>query len=521
MGKLNLGEFESLSEAVRAAKNGDKAGFSYIYESTYREKYYIALKYVKNEADAEDVLADAYVKAWERIDSLADADKVSAWLGQIVARTALDALKKKKPLLFTTEEEERGVILEIEDDHLEVQPEVSLTTKERQAIIREMIDTLSDEQRLCVLMRYFEEMTVAEIAQILECPEGTVMSRLSYARKKLKDKAEALQKEGYSFYCVAPVSLLVQLMAVDMAESASVIGLTGAAAGFLGAGGVAGASDGGAAAGFFGTLAGRITLGVAGVAVVAGLAVGGRYIADRVGASDEEVAVTSTPGEDSSGQEAVPDRDTGIGDEENTGREQTEESVSDGDIPQLVDGGLKKNELEAVLACVPEDFDGRTLTKREVSQVIINGTFFYEDKTIPGSGQRTMKIEDANRLLSAITDYRFGDKASSVPLVRVVRDELYLGNIDGAADKDALGWGNSGYQGRKVTIDRIVKKGSELLVTYEREGVREKKIVEEDGWYWETGETIYTQSLEATMTLTDGGKYRVKKVQALSKIRRA
>ena len=87
--------FKNLSEAVRAAKNGDKAGFSYIYESTYREKYYIALKYVKNEADAEDVLADAYVKAWERIDSLADADKVSAWLGQIVARTALDALRSR------------------------------------------------------------------------------------------------------------------------------------------------------------------------------------------------------------------------------------------------------------------------------------------------------------------------------------------------------------------------------------------------------------------------------------------
>ncbi len=508
-------KYESLTAAVVAAQNGDKDAFGYIYEQTCREKRYIAIKYVRNDADAEDVVADAYVKAWERIGSLEDPNKVSAWLGQIVARIALDLLKKKKPKLFSDVEKDVESMTSLERESIgsEDQPEKLYTVKEREDIIREMIDSLSDEQRICVLMYYYDEMSVSQIAEILNCPEGTVMSRLNYARKALRVKAEALQKKGYNFYSIAPLPLFIRLLAIDAAES-DVSGVVGAVL----AGGVAGTASGAAGTtGFLGTMAGKVTMGAAGIAVVAGLTLGGVFISDRIGVSDEAASVVNTLNEDTPADTATGD-DVGsdVGDQTGTNTETV--MVNDDEIPDLVDGGLKKNELEAMLACLPENMDDRTLTKREITEVIINGTFFYEDKTIPGSGQRRMKIEDANRLLSAITDYRFTDKASSTPMVRVLGDELVIGDVSGEPSEYAMGWGDRGYHWKNVTIEDIVKNGPDLVVTYERTGVVLKRMTEPDSQWWETSKDTYKQRLKATMQLTDDGKYRVKKVKAISPI---
>lgn len=70
-----------------------------------------------------------------------------------------------------------------------------------------MIDTLSAEQRMCVLMFHFENMSISEIAQTMNCSENTVKSRLNYGRKNLKVKVEELQKKGYRLYSVAPIPM--------------------------------------------------------------------------------------------------------------------------------------------------------------------------------------------------------------------------------------------------------------------------------------------------------------------------
>ena len=65
-------KIKDFQTAVEAAKKNSPDGFAWLYEKTYREKYYIAIKYMKNEAEAEDVLQDAYVKAWQKIGTLAE-----------------------------------------------------------------------------------------------------------------------------------------------------------------------------------------------------------------------------------------------------------------------------------------------------------------------------------------------------------------------------------------------------------------------------------------------------------------
>lgn len=185
-------QFNSLTEAALAAKNGDRDGFSYIYDETYSDKYSIALRYMNNPADADDVISDSYVKALEKIHTLKDPSRVEMWLGQIVARTALDAIKKKKPMLFSsmTNTIDNQPLWDVQNENIEAQPELSYMMKEKEALINRLIDSLPDEQRICVLMYYVAELSSEEIAQILECPKGTVLSRLNYARKTLKKKLE-------------------------------------------------------------------------------------------------------------------------------------------------------------------------------------------------------------------------------------------------------------------------------------------------------------------------------------------
>jgi len=164
-------------KVVKAALEGKESAFTQLYESTQRDMYYIALKYMKDEDAAMDVLQDAYLKAWQSLATLKEPGSFKAWFGRIVANTAKNALAKKKPLLFSQleGENEEGDLYEfdIEDDKTEYQPERSYTQKETQELVRELIDSLSDEQRLCILMYHLDDQSIKDIAQTFGISENT------------------------------------------------------------------------------------------------------------------------------------------------------------------------------------------------------------------------------------------------------------------------------------------------------------------------------------------------------------
>lgn len=201
---------------MEAALQGNANAFSALYESTQNNMYYLALKYMKNPDDAKDVLQDAYIKAWQSLPTLKDPEHFPAWLGRIVANTAKNMLVKKKPDLFSELEKENEdgdeFVFQIEDENTSYQPELNYTQKETQILVRELIDSLSDEQRFCILMYHLEGQSIKEIAETLDVSENTVKSRLNYGRKALKNKAEELKKKGYQLYSIAPLPLLLYLL---------------------------------------------------------------------------------------------------------------------------------------------------------------------------------------------------------------------------------------------------------------------------------------------------------------------
>ena len=109
-------------------------------------------------------------------------------------------------------DEDESFAYEIEDENPNYQPELSYSKQETQQLVHEMINALSEEQRVCILMYEIEGIPIREIAAALGCSENTVKSRLNYGRKNLKKKAEELQKRGYKLYGVSALPLLLWLL---------------------------------------------------------------------------------------------------------------------------------------------------------------------------------------------------------------------------------------------------------------------------------------------------------------------
>ena len=196
---------QRIAELVVKIQNGNQSAFDELYKQTSERAYFVALEFTKNNQDAEDILQESYIKALSKINELDKPESFSSWLNQIVANKSKDFLKKKKPMLFEAEENEVFEVLPDEDTNFT--PEGNLDRTELQKTVMEVLDELSEEKRACILMMYFEELSVGEIAETLEIPEGTVKTRLFSARKDLKDK---FAKRGItSLYSTAPIGVVI------------------------------------------------------------------------------------------------------------------------------------------------------------------------------------------------------------------------------------------------------------------------------------------------------------------------
>ena len=260
-------------KAIEMAKSGDNEGMAYLYETTYQKSYYVALKYMKNEHSAMDVLQDAYIKAFENIDKLDNPEKFESWMKTIVAHTALNELRKNNPMLFSETENDEGQTIEdtFEDDRVQVQPEIAMDQKETSRLVQEMMEGLSDEQRVCITMFYMEDFSVKEIAEILNVSENTVKSRLNYGRKNIKEKVLDLEKKGTKLYGMLPMAFFLWLFKTD-AEACSVA-VSAFTAKIGGAGATASATaKAGAATATTAVSTKAIIAGIAAVVVVGGAA---------------------------------------------------------------------------------------------------------------------------------------------------------------------------------------------------------------------------------------------------------
>ena len=183
---------KTIKELVLSAKNGNKKAFDKLYELTHNDVWYNCLSLLKDEENAKDIMQETYITAFLKLDTLNDEQKFCGWITSIAVNKCKNKLKGKVEYQIDDE----VLITEAETDELMLPEEYITKTEKRKVLLQIMEDTLSFNQYQTVLMFYFDEMSISEIAQGLEISEGTVKSRLNSSRAKMKTAIEDYEKKS-------------------------------------------------------------------------------------------------------------------------------------------------------------------------------------------------------------------------------------------------------------------------------------------------------------------------------------
>jgi RNA polymerase sigma-70 factor (ECF subfamily) len=182
---------------VRAAQKGDMTAFEELV-ARHRDKIYArAYTMMRNEEEAIDLSQEAWVKGWQRLVQFQGESSFGTWMTRIVINLCLDQLRKQK-------RQRTESIEELTEDAGGVERLMPLTVPNptaglERAELRQRIDRalgqLSNEHRTVLVLHEFEELEYKEIAKVMGCSIGTVMSRLFYARRRMAALLTDLKKE--------------------------------------------------------------------------------------------------------------------------------------------------------------------------------------------------------------------------------------------------------------------------------------------------------------------------------------
>lgn len=186
---------KNLTELVAAAQKGNNLAFEKLFEATKNAVYYTCLGFVKNEADAKDLMQETYITAFQKIEGLTQPDRFTAWLYRIAINKCKDFLAARKAWLVSSDEADE--IENIPDTDLESLPESYIAQNDqRHVLLQIMQSNLSNVQYQTIFLFYFNELSIAEIAGLMDCSENTVKSRLHLAKAKLKEGITMYEKKN-------------------------------------------------------------------------------------------------------------------------------------------------------------------------------------------------------------------------------------------------------------------------------------------------------------------------------------
>ncbi len=180
---------------VSAAQCGDKDAIDKLFNTFYGEVYYFALKTVKDEQAAQDITQETFIEIINTLEDLKEPAAFVSWMRQITYHQCTRYFKKKKDVIVDENEEGYSVFDTLEEENEEFLPDEALDRKDLKETVLSMLNTLSPEQRAATVLYYFDELSVKDIAEIQNVSEGTVKSRLNYARKALRDAVDEYEKK--------------------------------------------------------------------------------------------------------------------------------------------------------------------------------------------------------------------------------------------------------------------------------------------------------------------------------------
>lgn len=178
---------------VSEIRSGNEKAFNQLYEKYHRMVYYVAYKTMHNEADAQDIVQETFIQIQKSIDKVYNPQYLQLWINRIVVNKCNRWYAKKNYVLL--EENDKDPVWNMQSKDIETLPNEYTRFQNDQERLNAFIDELPPAQRLMITLMYFQQLTVAEIAEVCDIPEGTVKSRCKVARETLKKKIELYEKQ--------------------------------------------------------------------------------------------------------------------------------------------------------------------------------------------------------------------------------------------------------------------------------------------------------------------------------------
>ncbi len=174
----------NLKHIVNGCLEGDRISQMALYNTFNRTLYGVAVKYMHNIHDAEEVVQDSWIAIFKSLSGYSEEGKLAGWMKTIVIRTAWKHIRKKPEFSELTESNQNNVV------RLDIQWIDKMTCEE----ILSLLDLIPEAQRIVFKMFVIDQLNHNEIAEILEITPSTSRAHLTKARKKLKTQYDLLNK---------------------------------------------------------------------------------------------------------------------------------------------------------------------------------------------------------------------------------------------------------------------------------------------------------------------------------------
>ena len=186
-------------ELVERVRSGEK-GLYEILMRRYNQTLYRAVRsYLRDGDDVQDAMQEAYVKAYTKLDQFKGDSAFSTWLVRIGINEALQVLRKQRTMHIYTDPGQRAEGLTQLPDTGQMNPEQRTIRDEHRRLLEQAVDRLPDDYRAVYMLREVEEMSVAEVSQVLGITESNVKVRLHRAKIMVKDALLSAHQAGAAF----------------------------------------------------------------------------------------------------------------------------------------------------------------------------------------------------------------------------------------------------------------------------------------------------------------------------------
>ena len=175
-----------IDDLISSAVSGDVDAYEQIIKLYEKKVFNLALRYVKNRDDALDVSQEVFLQIYQNLDQFRGESQFSTWVYRVTYNKCVDMLRK-------LQKTQRNVVMSTDDENFfesasgKNSLEQEYENRELLNTVMAAIDTLPQEQRDVVHLRYIKDLSYAQIAEILNIAEGTVKSRINRARLKIKE----------------------------------------------------------------------------------------------------------------------------------------------------------------------------------------------------------------------------------------------------------------------------------------------------------------------------------------------